>query len=704
MKRINNILKGAMVAAFVAVTSFSCAPEPEPEVITPNFPTPIEANVEAGEIFKFTIEPNMDWKLNIPSEQFALFKLILDNGKQDLLQRGKAGKHEISVLVVDQVDFNNSYTCELSLTMDNQTQVVARLTKGKLQRRAEVYMVKYNAEEEAFEQTENGDWVYEEQPVTNTDMKWSNSQWMQHIKIDANFNWVLMGMPEWMLTNEITAGERGVTELFIRVDSEKWPLNNSTCKLDLCDVSSDTNGNGVVDADDKLIVNSLTLSLEGCHEVMDWSLAEELKLNSEGLYLQASTYEYVNTVSGSYVAPYGVVLHKVTWYNDRYWVADGVDYSEWLTLTLEDYAEGANAEAGVWSRSFSITAQPTPYFTARKCVIFALPADVAAQVSSVTQLIKSDNSDIVEEYAQYVMTTITQAGTGDEVVKPISVESIDAMRATGGTFEEISSDKYPGGGKWNSIPYGYQMTYNSNNAGSDLLFGNDFTRYEIYGPQGLYDTESCWIAIEPSEVTHHDGKLYRVVMRLDMGEDEEEESDGKEEEEGKEEDEEEEKPARFPNSQPTANGGNEATFVFYDDNDTPYALLHCVLDLNMDPYAGLDELVQFVNPQEAFAAGAKLERIKQGDKEYDSDAAMRGVATYRLTCSAAYNSVELMVPNHNMIWDTYEQNKGTIKATQISSKKINITITSEESLKGGRVTLYNGASDVAQIVIDYNVE
>ena len=207
--------------ALVAVTSFSCTPEPEPEVV-PNFPAQvIEANVEAGEIYKFTIEPNTDWKLNIPSEQFALFKLILDNGKQDLVQRGKAGKHEISVLVVDQVDFNTSYTCELSLTMGNQTQVVAKLTKGKLQRRADVYMVKYNAEEESFEQNENGDWVYEENTTSKTDMRWSNMQWMQRIKVDANFNWVLQGIPTWMLTNEITAGEKGVTELFIRVDSEK---------------------------------------------------------------------------------------------------------------------------------------------------------------------------------------------------------------------------------------------------------------------------------------------------------------------------------------------------------------------------------------------------------------------------------------------------------------------------------------------------
>ncbi len=697
MKSINNILKGAMAVAMIALATISCTPEPEPEVITPNFPTPIEASVEAGEIYKFTIEPNMDWKLNIPSEQFALFKLILDNGKQDLVQRGKAGKHEISVLVVDQVDFNNSYTCELSLTMDNQTQVVARLTKGKLQRRADIYMVKYNAEEEAFEQNENSEWVYEENTTSKTDMKWSNAQWMQRIKVDANFNWVLQGMPEWMITNDITGGQRGVTEIFIRVDTEKWPLDKSECTLELCDVSSDTNGDGVLGADDRLVISSLSLTLEGCRNVKEWTLGSELKFNTEGLYYQPSSYSYVESVSGTLKAPYGMTLRKVTWYNDRYWAANDVDYSEWLTIAVEEYAEGANAEAGVWEQHLTITAQPTPYFTARKCIIFALPAAVAEKLTDVTKLITSDNSNLAEEYKDYVVCTINQAGTGDEILKAISVESIDAMRATGGSFEEISSDKYPGSGKWSNVPNGYLMTYNSIKSGSDLLFGSEFVSYEIYGPKGKYNTEDCWITIEPSEVTHPDGTLYRVVMRLKTAQDEENNKDG-------EEDKEEDKPTTFPNSQPTADGGNEATFVFYDKEGAAFALLHCVLDPTLDPYAGLEEPIQFVNPQEAFSAGAKLERIKQGEDYYDSDAVMRGVAVYRLTCNANYKSIDLMVPNYNLIWDTYEQNKGVISTTQTSSKRLNITINSTESLKGGRVSLYNGSSDVAQIVVFYNVE
>lgn len=691
MKSINNILKGVMAATLVALTMTAC--QPEPEVITPKFPASVvEASVEAGEVFKFTIEPNMDWKLNIPSEQFAYFKLILTNGKEDLVQRGSAGTHEISVAVVDQVDFNTSRTCEITLTMAGQTQIVAKLTKEKLQRRADLYVAGYNAEEESFSQDENGNWIYNETSVTNVDLVWNNSQWMQRIKVDANFNWTLQGMPEWMITNEITGGEAGATEIFIRVDDSKWPLDATDSTLDLCDMSTDTNGDGSINAEDKLIVNSFTLHLEGCRSILTWSLGEELKFNVEGQYYQASSYSYVESVSGSLIAPYdAVTLYKLTYYNGRYWVADDTDYSSWLTVAMSDYPEGASAEAGVWERSVTITSEPTPYTTARKCVLLLIPAAVAQNITSATALVLSDNSDIVEEYKQYVVSTITQAGTADEVLKAIDVESIDAMRASGGSFEEISSDKYPGGGKWSSVPNGYLLTYNGNNAGTDLLFGNEFASYEIYGPQGKYEVENCWICITPSEVTHPDGTLYRVTMRLKS---EVSTRAGEDEEEVKE---------LFPNTQPTANGGNEATFVFYDESGTAFALLHCVLDPTFDPYAGLEDPIQFVNPQAAVAAGAKLERIKPGEDYYDGDAVSNGQALYRLTCNPAYNTIELTVPSYSSTWDTYEQNKGLITATKVSNRKVRISISATESLIGGRVSLFSGSGAVGHIVIYYNV-
>ena len=143
--------------------------------------------------------------------------------------------------------------------------------------------------------------------------------------------------------------------------------------------------------------------------------------------------------------------------------------------------------------------------------------------------------------------------------------------------------------------------------------------------------------------------------------------------------------------------------MFYDESGTAFALLHCVLDPTFDPYAGLEDPIQFVNPQAALAAGAKLERIKPGEDYYDSDAVSNGQALYRLTCSPAYKSIELKVPSFSSTWDTYEQNKGLITGTKVSSTKVRIDISATESLTGGRVSLFNGSGAVGHIVIYYNV-
>ncbi|MBR3853430.1 MAG: hypothetical protein IKM41_02620 [Tidjanibacter sp.] len=683
MKYFSSILKWSV--AVVALALSACQ-TPEPDVVEPNFPTLIEANVVAGETFKFTINPNMDWKLNIPSEQFAYFKLLLDNGKEDLMQRGSAGTHEISVVVVDQTDFNKSQVCEISLTMGTRTEVVARLTKGKMERSAKVYTVRYNQSEEVFEQEEDGSWIYESEPTQQVAMIWDNSQsqWIHHIKVEANFKWTLRGAPEWMDSNDIYGGEAGSTHILLKVHNELWPLESGEYQMELCDISSDNNGDGTINTDDIVVVSQLTFSLEGCKDFMGWSLGEELKFNSEGLYYQPSSYSYSEEVLGVLVAPYGMKLYKLTYYNNRFWASDSVDYSEWANVVVGDYAEGANDKVGVWERTLTISAQPTTYATARECYIVALPANVADKVSSITQLVKSDNSAMVEEYEEYVLCRLVQAGTADEEQKAVAVENENAMMATGGLWEELTPGTAPWNGQWAEVPNGYRLTYKSNEAGSELLFADEFARYEIYGPKGQYDVENCWIGIAPCDRTSADGVLYRITMRLGS-------------------DSEEDKAAGLvPNSQPTADGGNEATFIFYNSAGTAFALVHCVLDPALDPYANLEAPIQFANPTEAFTAGATLERIQVGEDNYDSDTVSRGVALYRITCGPNYKEMELKVPSYSSIWDSYQQNKGYISATQVSSKRVRISINSQENIKGGRVTLYNGSTDVAQIVIYYN--
>lgn len=662
--------------AALSLTISSCAPEEE--IITPQFPTLVEASVEAGETFKMTIEPNMDWRVNIPTEQFTYFKLLLENGKKDIVQRGKAGKHEIQVVVDEQTEFDNSRVCEVSLTMGDQTQVIARLTKGKMERKANVYVADFDSENDSFVQTENGDWSYSEQATNEVNMVWNNAQWLQRIKVDANFKWTLRGIPAWMITNDVVGGSAGMTEIFIRVNKERWPMERQEYRLELCDMSTDLNNDGVFDSQDIIVVNHFTIALEGCKDVREWSLGERLQFNVEGQYYQAASYSYTDNVQGNVVAPYGMVFRKLTYFNDRYWAAES--YSEWATLTVGDYAEGANAEVGVWERSVTISAVANSLPGSRQCVVLMMPQSVADKVANDNStLVTSDNSAIVEEYQQYVVTTIVQAGINDETQKAVAAFNPDGMMASGGLFEELTKGTAPWNGEWANVPNGYKLTYNSNAAGDALIFANDFANYEIYGPNSQYDKAQCWLTVEKSTITSADGVLYKVVMRLGTDE------------------------GQYENKQPTSNGGNEATIIFYDQQNTPMALVHCILDPSFDPYANIEAPVQFADPQTAYQAGATLERIKSGDEEYDGDAVSRGVALYRLTTSAAYKDVTLVVPSYSTIWDEYEQNQGRLTTKSVVGSKLNIVINSTESFSG-RVSLFNGSTDVAHIVVVYKAE
>lgn len=670
---------GAMLG-LVAVVATSCQ-QPEEVVVTPEFPTLIEANVEPGEVFKFTIKPNMDWRLNIPSEQYTYFKLLLDNGKKDLVQRGKAGEHEISVVVEEQTELDNSRVCDITLTMGEQTQTIVRLTKNKVERKAEVYVAKYDSVEENFVTNENGDLTYDEEANNVVGMIWDldNQQWIQRIKVDANFKWSLRGIPEWMITNEVVGGTAGVTEIFIRVNRQQWPLLTAEYTLELCDMSTDSNGDGKIDNSDVIVVNSFTITLEGCKDVYQWEVGSQLNFNAEGLYYHTANYEYVENVHGVVVAPYGMEFRKLTYFNDRYW-ADEV-YSEWVTMEMGEYPEGATAEKGIWSRNVTITAAPTQYTTARECKILMLPKAVSdALGSSNSSLVMGDLSDIAEEYKKYLVCTIKQAGTADAVLDAINAYTPDGMLASNALFEKLTSGTYPWTDKWATIPNGYKLTYMNNDSGDNLLFTTDWARYEVYAPNGnKYNNEKCWVTINKVDIKDERGSLYRVVMRLGTGEGE------------------------YANEQPTTSGGNEAIIIFYDANGTAFALLYFVEDAELDPYANIEAPIKFVNPQEAYNAGAKLERIKVGDDDYDSDSATRGVALYRLTCNSDYKVVELHVPSHSTAWDEYSQNKDRIKATSTTGVRLKIEVVSDESFTG-RVTLFSGTTDVAQIIVAYQAK
>lgn len=123
-------LMTAMVMCAAAVLSIGCEPEPEPEPeVKPVFPSLIEKVVKSGETVTLSINPNMAWKVSIPSSAAQYFSLVDAAGQLSLM--GEAGSQQIKIKVADQDEFDTDRVCEVSLTMDGKTQTIAKLTRMK---------------------------------------------------------------------------------------------------------------------------------------------------------------------------------------------------------------------------------------------------------------------------------------------------------------------------------------------------------------------------------------------------------------------------------------------------------------------------------------------------------------------------------------------------------------------------------------------
>lgn len=630
MKRnIINTLWGVLLGSMLL---FAGCNEPE-EVITPDFPEKISATVAAGEQFNFTITPNMQWTLKISTEATTHFAFI--KGASELYTlHGTAGEHQITVAVSDSEEFDTVRVCEIEMTMGEESHIVAVLTRGGKERELKLYAAEFDTEEEYFVE-EDSQWVYSTTEADNIEWVWCNEQWMQRLLVDANFRWTMgANTPAWLNTNN-TNGKVGQTELFFRVNRERLPLEDTECSIDFCD-SVDRNGDGNISDDEVVVVRSYKTQMEGCKNICEVSLAGELVFNAEGEYEQSASSSYSELANGRIYSPRGAELFAVVASEAGGYTTEG---SEWILLTIDDFPSGAGEE-GVWERLLQLDVEVNSENSARTGYLVALPKPVA----------EAGNAN----WEEYIICTITQQGVQSaDTDEAIVAYDEDLMIAYASKLEKIKEGEWPWNGAWASIPYAYKLTYRDNSSGSEVIFNKPFSRYIIYGYNGLssdkYDIESCWVTLEESQLTDMDGNTvenaYRFRSRLGT-------------EEGE-----------FENTMPGTNGDNRAVFVFYDAQNNPYALLYFVLDPDFSPYSGSMGDVTFVDPEAAYNNGASLSLLSKGDDYFSLEDDYMGTLQYLLTLTSKSQSIDLVVPNHSYSWSY----KGWI-TTESSGTSANIAI------------------------------
>lgn len=613
-------LMTAMVMCAAAVLSIGCEPEPDPEPeVTPNFPKLVEKVVKSGETVTLSINPNMAWKVSIPSSAAQYFSLVDAAGQ--LSMTGEAGAQQIKIKVAEQDEFDTDRVCEVALTMNGKTQTIAKLTRMKLARTVNVYLAQYDEANIDFKTDAEGAYVYGSTPVQTLDFLWHNEQYMHRVVVETNFKWAIGGeLPAW-LDPSVTSGEAGRTEIFVRTVKEAYPFAAESVELKINDF---TNESAPVE------VSKLKVNMPACEAVCEVSISPALTFNAEGHYFNASNDTYLEMGAiATMTAPKGAELYKIVKNNGYLYASSPA--ADWITITWEEEWDAAADKAGVWSRKFFVSTTLNEG-AEREGMLVALPRTLASKVSDPDyDLFNADGTALKAEYEQYVVSTIKQeAPAVAEDKGVIYANDIETMHAFTADFTELAAGAWPWQDAWAKIPNAYKLTYRSNDSGDDLIFSKPFSRYEIYGFDGAfsstYDLSTCWITIEESAAHKELTNGYKVRMRL--GDD----------------------PANglYPNTQAGWDGENEATIVFYDENNEAYALIYCVLDPTYMYVPEVSGEVRFADPAAAETYGAKLELLVAGDPDYSTEDAGMGVLQYRLTHTSAMGAMAtLQMPSYH---------------------------------------------------------
>lgn len=665
-------LMTAMVMCAAAVLSIGCEPEPDPEPeVTPNFPKLVEKVVKSGETVTLSINPNMAWKVSIPSSSAQYFSLADAAGQ--LSMTGEAGAQQIKIKVAELEEFDTDRVCEVALTMNGKTQTIAKLTRMKLARTVNVYLAQYDEANIDFKTDAEGAYVYGSTPVQTLDFLWHNEQYMHRVVVETNFKWAIGGeLPAW-LDPSVTSGEAGRTEVFVRTVKEAYPFAAESVELKINDF---TNESAPVE------VSKLKVNMPACEAVCEVSISPALTFNAEGHYFNASNDTYLEMGAiATMTAPKGAELYKIVKNNGYLYASSPA--ADWITIEWEEEWDAAADKAGVWSRKFFVATTPNEG-AEREGMLVALPRTLASKVSDPDyDLFNADGTALKAEYEQYVVSTIKQEAPAEAENKGvIYANDIETMHAFTADFAELAAGAWPWQGAWAQIPNAYKLTYRSNDSGDDLIFSKPFSRYEIYGFDGAYsstyDLSTCWITIEKSASHKELTNGYKVRMRL--GDD----------------------PANglFPNTQAGFDGENEATIVFYDENNEAYALIYCVLDPNYMYVPEVSGEVKFADPTLAESLGAKLEKVVEGDPDFSAENNYMGVLQYRLIHTSAMGAQALLLmPSYNQ---SFCYPSGSWLSTQQVEGGTQVIMTPEENYAKGHITFHAGNDVVVYLYCVFN--
>lgn len=649
-----------MLFAGLSLTISSCndsdANGDEPS--NPIFPEAVETAVMPGDTYTLRFETNMDWEASIPASAAQAF-YIQDGTQQTLRTQGKAGNAEVEVGCYDIESFDDNLSCEVTLTMAKQSKVIATLTINNQERSL---VLRTSKEEDGgfVYGTEGLRYEYNEEPAESIDLIWplGNSGYMYPIVVEANFAWRLAEKSEWIADADYVGEAGQQVEILLRADPTKYPLDG------------DEDGKFVLCARNNAAIKyEYKVTIPACRDHFSVSgFAAESRFNAKGLFFSAGSSSAGAWVEGGMhgeiISAAEPVIYKFAEVSDP-WSSDSwLEAEESQTAWIEIETALEDADNVLKTYRYTVTVEENTSDDARKGVILALPASVAATLEGAWELAEMD---IKEEYQQYIVTRVNQYPKPDLV----SAVNPEGMTEVGAALERLDPDNYGWVMDEFKVPDGFNLLYTKewSNESSALAFEREYTSYKCYN----YDLDemtgnASWLTVEKN----NNG----TVINMDPSKD------------------------TCGGSSQTNEGVAHAGFIVFADAEGDFVLIRCVYDETASVGGGDEVKVAFYYPEYALQIDeSTLELLTSGPlfEEYNPG---NGSPVYHLTYRKPYASMSMLTgipdtatPYPNDEWIEYEP-QGNMAIISMNAEALG-----DAKTMTGHITFYNSSWETAITIV-----
>lgn len=451
---------------------------------TPVFPDMAKLDIQAGETScNVSFTPNMDWTVSIPTdaETSEWFKLS-DGVVETSSISGKASTEPVTIQVIttDQDVYDETPSCEVSLTMGGQTQVIAKVTRQTAAREFDIYLSGFQTDE-GTQEVIDFSFEYSETPVAKytessapevapegaPELIWFTGKtgYMQVFKAESNFEW-LASTSDWLtFTPRPQEGEYIVTADFAQITEQE--INGAIGMIDFYDKNIDLATDPGNNAHNRycFVLPNLTKVVRNG----SGAATAAFSFNAEGYAVDSNgTVSEEKSSTGSLYSAKEVVFYIAE--KDRNWYM-GCEASQHDWVTIEDSWDENGSAFQLHDYTVSVKANEGE---TREVLVIALPKALAEKISDPNMdLFNTEGTDIKEEYKQYVFATIEQEGEGgggsDDGFSISESESNQMYQPLGYyTFEDLTNGDPDAdediANNWDVIAAGgklYRLTYKS---------------------------------------------------------------------------------------------------------------------------------------------------------------------------------------------------------------------------------------------------